>query len=89
MRIIKLNAIDSTNSYLKQISDKEVIEDYTCVMTKYQTLGRGQMGASWDSEKSKNLMFSIFKQNSSISSINQFYISIVVSLAILKTLRSF
>lgn len=89
MHIIKLDAIDSTNSYLRQFSDQEVVEDYTCVTAKYQTLGRGQMGTTWDSEKSKNLMFSVFKQSSGIATQDQFYVSIVVSLAILKSLQSF
>ena len=89
MRIIKLNAIDSTNTYLKQLSSKEVIEDYTSVTAKYQTHGRGQMGTIWDSENSKNLMCSVFKRSSSIPVKNQFYISMVTSLAIVKTLQSF
>ena len=89
MRIIKLNAIDSTNTYLKQLSSKEGIEDYTCATAKFQTQGKGQMGAMWSSEHSKSLMCSVFKYNSSISIKNQFYISIVTSLAIVKTLQSF
>lgn len=89
MRIIKLNAIDSTNTYLKQISTNDVIKDYTTVTANYQTQGRGQMGTIWDSEKSKNLMCSVFKGCSKVSIENQFYISMVTSLAIIKTLRSF
>ncbi|MBN4085510.1 biotin--[acetyl-CoA-carboxylase] ligase, partial [Flavobacteriaceae bacterium AH-315-B10] len=89
MRIIKLNAIDSTNSYLKQISSKEVIEDYTTVTANYQTHGRGQMGTIWNSEKAKNLMCSVFKDCTKVSIKNQFYISMVTSLAIVKTLQSF
>ena len=56
MNIIKLNAIDSTNTYLKEISSKDVIKDYTIVTANYQTGGRGQMGTNWNSEKAKNLM---------------------------------
>jgi BirA family transcriptional regulator, biotin operon repressor / biotin---[acetyl-CoA-carboxylase] ligase len=89
MRIIKLNAIDSTNTYLKQICDGEMLKDYTIVITKYQTHGRGQMGTVWSSEKAKNLMCSVFKEASHISVDQQFYISIVTSLAIVKALRSF
>ena len=43
MRIIKLNAIDSTNTFLKQICSVDLIEDYTIVIADYQTNGRGQM----------------------------------------------
>ena len=61
MNIIKLNAIDSTNSYLRQLSVTEAIEDFTVVVANYQTNGRGQMGTQWDSQESKNLMVSVFK----------------------------
>ena len=37
MRIIKLDAIDSTNAYLKQISSAETLEDYTVITAKQQT----------------------------------------------------
>ena len=89
MRIIKLNAIDSTNTYLKRISDKEVLDDYTAVTAKYQTQGRGQMGTIWDSERAKNLMCSVFKDDSKIPVEYQFYISMVASLAIVKSLQNF
>ncbi len=89
MRIIKLNAIDSTNTYLKQICDDEELEDYTVVITNHQTRGRGQMGTIWNSEKAKNLMCSVFKNASLIKVDQQFYISIVTSLAIVKALQSF
>lgn len=89
MNIIKLNAIDSTNTYLKEISSKDVINDYTIVTANYQTSGRGQMGANWNSEKAKNLMCSVFKDCFNVSIKNQFYISMVTSLAIIKTLQSF
>lgn len=89
MNIIKLNAIDSTNSYLRELASKKTLEDYTVVVTKFQTKGRGQMGSSWSSEKGKNLMFSVFKRNCCVSVDDQFYISMVTSLAIIKTLQSF
>ena len=89
MRIIKLNAIDSTNTYLKLISSNEVLEDYTIVTAKHQSQGRGQIGTIWNSEKGKNLMCSVFKSGYFVSLENQFYISIVTSLAIIKALQSF
>lgn len=89
MHIIKLNAIDSTSTYLKEISSSEVLNDYTIVTANYQTQGRGQMGTVWDSEKAKNLICSVFKDCSNVSIKNQFYISMVTSLAIIKTLQSF
>ncbi|PWK17521.1 biotin--[acetyl-CoA-carboxylase] ligase [Xanthomarina spongicola] len=89
MRIIKLNAIDSTNSYLKQLSMEEFIADDTIVVANYQTQGRGQMGTSWVSTDSKNLMFSVFKEVSFLPAEQSFYISIATSLAIIKALEQF
>jgi len=89
MRIIKLNAIDSTNTYLKQISASEILDDYTVVTTKKQTQGRGQRGTVWNSEKSKNLICSVFKRGVDIAVDEQFYVSIVTSLAVVKTLQNF
>ncbi|MEZ4803844.1 MAG: biotin--[acetyl-CoA-carboxylase] ligase [Gelidibacter sp.] len=89
MHIIKLNAIDSTNSFLRQLSMSEMVEDYTVVVADYQTQGRGQMGTNWSSQESKNLMVSVFKDISFLKTEQNFYISIVVSLAILKALELF
>jgi BirA family biotin operon repressor/biotin-[acetyl-CoA-carboxylase] ligase len=89
MNVIKLNAIASTNSYLRKICAKKVLEDYTVVVTKHQTNGRGQMGTFWEAEQGKNLTCSVFKRNADVSLDNQFYISIVTSLAIIKTLQRF
>lgn len=87
MRIIKLDAIDSTNTYLKQLSACELLQDFTVVVTKQQTMGRGQMGTVWESEVSKNLIFSIFKDVSYLPVEKQFYISMVTAIAIYKTLK--
>ncbi|WP_323788213.1 biotin--[acetyl-CoA-carboxylase] ligase [Psychroserpens sp.] len=89
MRIIKLNAIDSTNSFLRQLSAEESIEDFTVLVTENQTNGRGQMGTQWQSESAKNLMFSVFKDVSSLDVISPFYLSMAVSLAVFKALKSF
>jgi len=86
MRIIKLNAINSTNSYLKKLCTTESVGDYTAVIAENQTQGRGQMGTIWNSETSKNLTFSVFKELSGFQFEAPFYISMVAALALLKTL---
>ncbi len=89
MHIIKLNAIDSTNAYLKALSMETALQDCTVVITKRQTKGRGQMGTIWQSEPSKNLTFSVFKDVSFIKVEQQFYISMAASLALYKALDTF
>jgi BirA family biotin operon repressor/biotin-[acetyl-CoA-carboxylase] ligase len=87
MRIIKLDAIDSTNSFLRQLSATAPIEDFTVVVAEHQTNGRGQMGTQWSSQDSKNLTVSVFKDVSFLKTEHNFYISIVVSLAVFKALE--
>ncbi len=46
MHIIKLNAIDSTNSYIKKLAIENTIDNYTVVVANHQTAGRGANGYS-------------------------------------------
>ena len=87
MTIIKLDAIDSTNDFLKKISAEKPLDDYTTVVAKVQTAGRGQMGSVWETEPYKNLTFSIYKEVLHIPRDHQFYISMAVSLALLSSLK--
>lgn len=47
MNLIKLDAIDSTNDFLKEMSRSQIVENFTVVTAKNQNKGKGQMGASW------------------------------------------
>jgi len=89
MYIIKLNAIDSTNTYLKDMSTVALPKDYTVVVAEFQTKGRGQMGAKWNAQNGKNLTASVFKRLPLFNVSEQFYISMTVALAIIKALRVF
>ena len=60
MKLIKLDAIDSTNEFLKGLSNKQELDNFTVVITEKQTKGKGQMGSVWDSEGGKNLIVSVF-----------------------------
>ncbi len=89
MNIIKLSAIDSTNSYLKQLAKETNLKDETVVLTNRQLSGRGQMGNGWLSRKGQSLTFSMFKVFDGLQTERQFMISMAVSLAIVKALKSF
>lgn len=89
MKIIKLDAIDSTNTFLRQLSWEQKLDDFTIVIAASQTAGKGQMGTVWDSEKGKNLTFSVFKKISCLQNDEGFYISIATSLAIYNALKHF
>ncbi|MCM5664388.1 biotin--[acetyl-CoA-carboxylase] ligase [Galbibacter mesophilus] len=89
MNLIKLNATDSTNTFLRQLAQHHAVEDYTVVMAEKQLNGRGQMGTTWVSEPGKNLTFSVFKRIEHLDKSEQFYISMAVSLAIYDALTYF
>jgi len=63
MFIIKLDAIGSTNTYLKEYIKDHMAQNFTTVVAETQTQGRGQMGSSWETQANKNLTFSIFVKN--------------------------
>lgn len=84
MNIIKLNAIDSTNSYLKQLARETSVSDKTVVITESQLEGRGQMGNKWQSETGQSLTFSMLKCFQNLRGDEQFMISMAVSLSIVE-----
>ncbi|MEO8253444.1 MAG: biotin--[acetyl-CoA-carboxylase] ligase, partial [Flavobacterium sp.] len=73
MKLIKLDAIDSTNDFLKELSTTQILENYITVTAENQTNGRGQMGSVWNSERSKNLIMSVYVKDLLVN-IEQIYI---------------
>ena len=89
MKVIKLDAIDSTNEFLKGLSNKQELENFTVVTAESQTKGKGQMGAVWASEASKNLIMSVLVKDF-LSNVSQIYnLNIVVSFAVITVLESY
>ena len=89
MKLIKLHTINSTNSFLKELSQNTALQNYTAVMAKEQTSGRGQMHQTWESEKDKNLLISIFKPFSNLNIQHQKYLNFAVSLTIFNLLERY
>ena len=87
MNIIKLNAIDSTNSYLKELALKKDLENFTVAVAKHQTSGRGQMGTNWISDYDKNLTFSMLVKFDALEVSHQFYSSMAVAIGVLEVLK--
>ena len=87
MKLIKLDAIDSTNDFLKGLSQKENLENYTVVTAKSQTKGKGQMGSSWSSEGNKNLITSMLVKNAIVSINDIFNLNILVAVSIIQVLN--
>ncbi|WP_343697599.1 biotin--[acetyl-CoA-carboxylase] ligase [Flavobacterium sp.] len=88
MKLIKLDAIDSTNDFLKSLSGQDEQENFTVVTAENQTKGKGQMGAKWQSEKGKNLIMSVLVKDFLFDNEQVFNLSIVVSLSVLEVLKT-
>ncbi|MBY0485730.1 MAG: biotin--[acetyl-CoA-carboxylase] ligase [Flavobacteriaceae bacterium] len=89
MNLIKLDAIDSTNDFLKGLSRKQVVENFLTVVAKTQTKGKGQMGSTWDSESGKNLIMSTLVKDV-LKDIDQiFHLNVAVALSVIHVLDSY
>jgi BirA family biotin operon repressor/biotin-[acetyl-CoA-carboxylase] ligase len=84
MNVIKLDAIESTNDYLKSA----VFINTQVAYTYNQFKGKGQRGNKWMSEPGKNLAFSIKIYPKNIDIKDQFKINVIFSLLILNTLKA-
>ncbi|WP_062059959.1 biotin--[acetyl-CoA-carboxylase] ligase [Aquimarina longa] len=87
MHIIKVDAIDSTNSFLRNLNREKNLLKPTCVITRTQLAGKGQMGTVWQSNPGENLTCSVFMRVTGVALMDQFYISMATSLAVCDTLR--
>ena len=82
LKIIKLNAIESTNTYLKDLVRANSLDEDTVVWTTHQTAGRGQQGNRWLSEADKNLAMSLYTRLKGVTVEKRFVLTMLTSLAV-------
>ena len=92
-KIIHIDETDSTNRWLKDwaaadISNKEA-RDSVVAIADYQTAGKGCGTNHWESERGKNLLFSMLIHPQQVPVTKQFHLSMVVSLAICEALGQY
>ncbi len=88
--IITLSEIASTNEYLKdELSKSTPLHEGTVIMAVQQTAGKGQRGASWESEPGKNLTCSVLLYPTFLDPRQQFLLTIAVSVAVATALETF
>jgi len=95
---INLPTVDSTNTFLREMLAEEgtgVVQSarslpgFTLVVADEQTQGRGQQGNSWETERGKNLIFSLLCHPDFIPPPRQFLLSQCMALAIAQTLSQY
>ncbi len=86
MRVITLDTVGSTNSYVASRAGSLGHGDI--VMAVEQTAGRGQRGNSWEAEPGLNLTLSMLLRPSGVEAACQFDISRAVALGTARMLQS-
>jgi len=86
--ILKLNAVDSTNTYAMALLKKQKLPEGMIIQAFEQTAGRGQMGTNWHSLPGESLTFSVILTPEFLPVHKQFYLSMAVSLALYDYLRT-
>lgn len=87
--VIFLPETGSTNADALELIAKTNPPEGTCIITDFQTDGRGQIGSTWYSEPGKNLLVSYIFYPKNLLAIDQFYFNIVISLALIGTLADY
>lgn len=86
MNIIKLDAINSTNDYLKTLLQRQFVENFTIVSAENQTNGRGQMGSEWSVEQGKSLTFSVLVKDLLLEISHIFHLNVAVAVSVVEAL---
>lgn len=87
MKVVKLNAINSTNDYLRALLKRHQAKNNMVIVADYQSSGKGLSGNSWHSEKGKNLMFSTLVAFDDLPVSRQYYLNFAVSIAVYNVLK--
>ena len=87
MKRIVLEETNSTNAYAKTLPEEESHE-LTLVTAEFQTAGRGAGTNTWESERGKNLLFSLVVYPQRLQANQMFALSEVTALAIRDALCS-
>ena len=82
--VIHIEETDSTNRWLKEHGEGNMV-----VVADYQTAGRGCGTNQWESERGKNLLFSVLLHPVEIPARDQFRISMAVSVALCEMLSQY
>ena len=86
-KITHIDETDSTNRWLRNCTGgQSSCAIHEVVWADYQTAGRGQGTNTWESERGKNLTFSILLHPETLPANRQFLLSMQVSLAICEAL---
>ena len=82
--VVHIEETDSTNRWLKEHGEADMV-----VWADFQTAGRGCGTNTWESERGKNLLFSVMLCPPNLKAVNQFFISMAVSVALCRLAKRY
>lgn len=85
--IVHIDETDSTNRWVKD--DLHERKRPFCVVADYQTAGRGCGTNTWESERGKNLLFSMLIHPTEIPASRQFLVSMAMANSIAKVVSKY
>ena len=88
-KIIHIDETDSTNRWLQNHQLIANSHEPIAIWADYQTAGKGCGTNSWESERGKNLTFSLLIHPTEVPASRQFVISEWVSVALCETLEHY
>ena len=88
MKRVSLDITTSTNGYAKALPEDESCE-LNLVTAEFQEAGRGAGTNKWESERSKNLLFSLIVYPQRLQASQMFALSEVTALAIRDALDAY
>lgn len=87
--VIQFEEIDSTNVYAAELIAKTNPMEGTCIVSDFQSAGKGQIGRYWHSAAAKNLLSSFILYPKNLAATDQFYLNIISGLAVMDVVSSF
>jgi len=87
-KVVHIEETDSTNRWLKELVS-DLSEGVPVVVADYQTAGKGCGTNTWESERGKNLTFSLLLRPKDMPASEQFILSMANALALRDTLAAY
>jgi len=88
INIIRLDEVDSTNLYAERLISNEETPEGTVITAAFQSAGKGQGDNTWESERGKNLTFTLVLRPAFLPAGEQFHLNMAVTLGVTDYARS-
>ena len=86
--IFEYKELNSTNTKAESL-DFSYVKDRDVILTWKQTAGRGQTTNKWESDDNKNISLTLILKPDNLEAVNQFVVSMVISLGVVRFLQRY